>query len=117
MVPYYSFLIEIALTVLISFGLVRYLQSHLKHILHELCGTQERAHFWSAFSNLLLLGIPLIFSLGFSDQAQAGSEVFFAVARQLALNLSGLILALVGIGIFVAFFTLVAPRTLETEKK
>ncbi len=105
----FVYLLEIAITLSICVAVVAYLRPHLRRILADLCGTDERARFWMAFATILLVGLPLIFGLGYKPDAGAG-ELFFDVARQVRVNLLGFLVALVAIGGVVSFFALVAPR-------
>lgn len=112
-----SFIVEVALTLVISVLLVRYLRPLLRKVLTDLCGTEDRAEFWTAFSNILLIGMPLIFALNYRPRATNVEELFFEVAMKLSGNLGGLLLALVGVGLIVSFFALVAPRQRIVEAK
>jgi hypothetical protein len=105
-----AFFIQVALTFLFAALLVRYLQPFLQKILVDLCGTDDRARFWGAFSNILLVGMPLIFSLNFSPQAAPPEEMFFAVVSKISGNPGVFLVALIGIGFIVSFFALVARR-------
>ena len=42
----HTFLLGLAITVVLSFAVVWYLKSSLKGILLDLCGTERRAEFW-----------------------------------------------------------------------
>jgi uncharacterized membrane protein YhaH (DUF805 family) len=105
-----SFVIEVALTLLAAALLVRYLRPHLRKMLIDLCGTQERAEFWAAFSNILLIGLPVIFALNYRPIASTPEGLFFEIASKLSGNLGGMLLALVGVGFIVSFFALVSRR-------
>jgi hypothetical protein len=111
------FLIEAALTLLLSGLVVRYLRPSLRTVLLDLCGTQDRAQFWTAFSNILLIGLPMIIALNYQPEARNTEELFFEVAGKLSGNLGGFLLALIGIGLIVSFFALVAPRQPRLEAK
>ena len=112
-----SFLIQMALTFLLAFLIVGYLRPYLRKVLIDLCGTEERAQFWTAFSNILLIGLPLIFALNYQPETQNSEVLFFEVTRKLSGNLGGLLLALIGVGIIVSFFALVAPKPGKLESK
>lgn len=112
-----SFVIEVALTVVISIMLVGYLRPFLRKILMDLCGTEERAQFWTAFSNILLMGMPIIFALNYRPEASTSEQLFFDVARKLSGNLGGLLFALICIGFIVSIFALVARRPVEAGSK
>ncbi|NJC96737.1 MAG: hypothetical protein C3F07_12875 [Anaerolineales bacterium] len=112
-----SFLVQLVLTFLIVFMIVGYLRPHLRKVLVDLCGTEERAQFWTAFSNILLIGLPVIFAMNYRPEFSNMEDLFFNVAGKLSGNLGGLLLALICIGIIVSFFALVAPRQPKAEAK
>lgn len=112
-----SFVIEVVLTLIISSILVRYLHPFLRKILLDLCGTEDRAHFWTAFSSVLLIGLPVILALNYRPAATNAEELFFEVAGKLSGNLGGLLVSLIGIGLIVSFFALFAPRARQAEAK
>ena len=111
------FLGQVALTLIIVSLIAAYLRPHLKKILIDLCGTEDRAQFWTVFSNVLLIGMPLIFSLSYRPEAASSEELFFDVAGKLSGNLGGLLVAMIGLGIIISFFALVAPRGSKVEAK
>ena len=49
------FLADVGVTSGVSLIVVAYLRRPLRAILADLCGTAERAKFWSAFSNVTLV--------------------------------------------------------------
>lgn len=108
-----SFVVEVTLTLIISALLVVYLRPFLRKILIDLCGTEDRAQFWMAFSNILLIGLPVIFALNYSPLAGSPEALFFEVASKLSGNLGALLFALIGVGFIVSFFALVSRRSAE----
>ena len=110
-----SFGIQVIFTLVISVLLAGYLRPYLKRVLTDLCGTEDRAQFWTAFSNLFLIGMPVIFALNYKPAATDNEDLFFEVAGKLSGNLGGLLLALIGIGLMVSFFALFAPRPKKVE--
>ena len=112
-----SFLIEISLTLLLCVLIVGYLRPFLRKVLVDLCGTEDRAQFWTAFLNILLIGMPMIFALGYRPEAKNTEGLFFEIAGKLSGNLGGLLIALIGSGMIVAFFALVAPKPAKSESK
>ncbi|MBI3165280.1 MAG: hypothetical protein IPG44_10915 [Anaerolineales bacterium] len=111
------FTLQITLTLIIVAIITGYVRPFLKRILIDLCGTEDRAQFWTAFSNILLFGLPLLFSLNYHPLAANNEELFFEVAGRISGNLGAMLFALVGIGVFVSFFALFAPRTPKAEAK
>jgi tellurite resistance protein TehA-like permease len=113
----FSFLMEAALTLIVSVLIVRYLRTFLRKVLVDLCGTEDRAQFWTVFSDILLIGLPMIIALNYRPEARNAEELFFEVAAKLSGNLGGFLFALVGVGLIVTFFALVAPRRPNMEPK
>jgi hypothetical protein len=111
------FLLQVILTLTLSALIVGYLRPFLRKILIDLCGTEERAQYWTAFSNILLIGMPMIFALNYKPGAKNTEQLFFEVAGKLSGNLGGLLFALIGTGAIVAFFALFAPKPTKTEAK
>ena len=112
-----SFLIEIVITLVAALLITGYIRPHLKRVLADLCGTEERAQFWTVFSNILLIGLPLIFAMGYRPQADSAEQLFFEVIGRLSRNLGGYLAALISVGFVVSFFALVAPKPTQLEKK
>jgi hypothetical protein len=110
-----AFLLEVIITFAICVLTFRYLRPFLNRILVDLCGTDERARFWTAFSSIILIGLSLLFSLMYHPQAQKAEELFFELTRHISGNLIGFMLALAVIGCIVSFFALVAPRAKESK--
>lgn len=114
--PFFALSIEVTLTILVCALITRYLSPYLRRILVDLCGTEDRAQFWSAFSNILLIGLPLIIALGFHPEASTPEAAIFEILGRMSGNLAGYLFALIGIGIIVTIFALVAPRPLLEAK-
>ena len=111
-----AFTIEIGLTVLAFVAITGYLRPHLKRVLLDLCRTEDRAQFWTVFSNILLIGSPLIIALGFHPEASTLDASIFEIIGRLSGNLAGYLFTLIGIGMIVSFFALVAPKSTEEAK-
>lgn len=112
-----SFLLQILLTIVLTSLIVIYIRPHLRKALTDLCGTEERAQFWTVFSNVLLIGLPVMLALTYKPEAATMEEAFFEVAGRLSGTLAGFLFALICVGIVVSFFALVAPRTPKAEAK
>ena len=110
------FLLEVVLTFAICGAIFIALRPYLRKILIDLCGTEERAQFWTIFSSILLVGFPLLIALTFQPQGATAEELFFEIARRLSGNLLGFMFTLVGVGLIVSFFALTAPRSGREEK-
>ncbi len=112
-----SSVIEITATFLICVLIIAYIRPHLRRVLVDLCGTEERAQFWTVFSTILLGGFPLILALGFHPEAYTLEDVFFEIIARLGGNLGGFLAAMIVIGLIVSFFALVAPKPNKVETK
>ena len=112
-----SFLVQILLTLTLSSVIVSYIRPTLRKVLVDLCGTEERAQFWTAFSNVLLIGLPTVLALNYKPKAGNLEELFFEVASRLSGTLAGFLFALVCVGIVVSIFALFAPRPMKAETK
>jgi hypothetical protein len=109
--------VQIIVTVLVSLGGVIYLSRSLQRVLVDLCGTEERAKFWIHFASIVLIGIPLTFGMGFNPAETVADKVFFEAAAQVRSNLWGFLMALLGLGAVVSFFSLVAPKPTVMKEK
>ena len=99
-----TFLIALAVTLLVSWLVVAYLKQPLHRVLCDLCGAEHRAAFWTAYANILLMLVPVAtLLLGRSGDPPAESAVFVAVDL-LRWSLVGLIVSAVMIAFAVAAF-------------
>ena len=111
----FAFAVEVILTSIICALTFRILRPYLNRILIDLCGTEERAQFWTVFSNIVLVGFPLLISLMYQPQALNTEELFFELTRRTSENLFGFMFALITIGFIVSIFALFAPRAKESK--
>ena len=72
-----SFLIEVLATLVLCALTFLYLRPFLIKVLVDLCGSEERAQFWTVFSSILLIGLPLLNGLMYHPEARKTEEVFF----------------------------------------
>jgi hypothetical protein len=93
-----AFLAGLGATLAISLAAVAYLRGRLAKILTELCGTEDRAAFWTTFTSLLLMVIPAIFALHFFPRGGAEESWGLVVSRQIEWGLIGLAATLVIMG-------------------
>ena len=109
------FILEVTLTLAISILVFRYMRPFLIRILIDLCGTEERAQFWTVFSNIILVGLPLLISLTYQPEASQAEEIFFEITHRISGNMLGFLFSLLGVGLIVSVFALVAPRQKESQ--
>jgi hypothetical protein len=84
----------LAITLVTSVSVVIYLKSPLRKILAELCGSPERAAFWTAFSNVALTVVPVIFAMQYHPETGGSAPVAFELADQLKWGLIGVVLSI-----------------------
>src|SRR5437867_2271866 len=98
------FLTGVGLTLGMCSLVVFYLRAPLRVLLVELCGTLERAGFWTAFSVVTLICVPLIFALQFHPEAGSDGGFVLALARQLKWALVGVVVTVVVLGMVLGAF-------------
>ncbi len=98
------FFLGLGVTEALAFIVVWYIKSHLRAILVDLCGTETRADFWMAFTNVTLILVPMVFSMEFYPEAGQASPVAFQFIEQLKWALIGLIASVGGLGVVLRSF-------------
>jgi hypothetical protein len=88
----------IGMSLTVSVGVVWYLRAPLQRLLVELCGNQERAGFWTAFTAVAVGLTPLIFAIGWRPSAESSLPAIFELADQLKWALIGLLSTLLALG-------------------
>lgn len=107
---YGLYFVSLVLTLTAATLITMLLRSSLGRILADLCGNEERAHFWTLFSMVMLIAMPLVIGMGYTPETGAGQELFFEMARQLRGNLLGYLFTLAVVGGFISVSALFAPR-------
>ena len=105
-----SFVVGMAITLLISMLVVVYLRPHLRRILLDLCETEDRANFWTAFTNVTVVLSPLICAMFHRPTGGGDSAAFFDISTQLRWALVGLIGTVIVLGAVIARFIPTSPR-------
>ncbi|HUJ22952.1 MAG TPA: hypothetical protein VLX58_15585 [Bryobacteraceae bacterium] len=90
--------------VVLCFLVVWYLKSHLRGLLIDLCGTETRADFWMAFSNVVLILVPLMFGMQFHTETDRELPIVFQITYQLKWVLSGLVVSVLTLGAVLSLF-------------
>ena len=98
------FLTGAGTTAFVSFLAVAYLRSPLMKILIELCGTEERARFWAAFSNVTLILVPLIFAMQYRPVTGPETSPTLEIGSQLKWALIGLVASILILGLVLSMF-------------
>lgn len=114
------FIMGLVVTTILALVAIGYLHSHLKAILTDLCGTKERAEFWTSFSNVTLFLTPLIFALHFQPGSGSVTMLVYDLSDQVAAALLGFVAAVIVLGFVVGRFIArekTAPLAQRTDTK
>jgi hypothetical protein len=98
-----DFAAGVAVTLTVSVLVVRYMNSPLRKVLHELCGNPQRSDFWAAFSNVTVGLVPLIFAMGYEPDGN-GRFSLVQVGEQLKWGLIGLVSSVLMLGWILSRF-------------
>lgn len=102
MTPVLAFVAGLLLTMGLVFVALLYLRNPLQAILTDLCGTVERARFWTAFSNITLFFVPMALALDRRFIPRAAEPPVFAIGDQLESAVIGLIVAVMIVGLILS---------------
>lgn len=97
------FLVGLVLTMGVVSLALWYLRNPLLAVLIDLCGTEERARFWTAFSNITLFLLPLVLALDYRPGPNGNESGVFAVSDQLQSAIMGLIVAVFVLGMLLSW--------------
>jgi hypothetical protein len=102
--PSIVFGIGLAITLTSAFLVVLYLRSRLDPILVDICGTSDRARFWTSFSNVTLILVPMIRALGYRPGECLLPASVMQLADQLEQALIGLVATVLALGFVLTLF-------------
>src|SRR5262245_49492680 len=108
-----SFLVTEAITLAVAVGVALFIGRHLRHVLTDLTGTPERAAFWTAFTSLLLVLVPVVVAMFVPRDAGSSEPEFFRLVAQLRWSLVGLVATLVSCAFVIIWFVQMRPRRPE----
>ncbi len=92
-----AFLVQIALSLMISISVVIHINQALYNILQELCPTEKHAKFWQVYLRALLCILPLLIVLLTDIQTELNGLDHIKMA--LTTTLIGLLISLIVIGL------------------
>jgi hypothetical protein len=97
LIPIAALLLTYAVTLMLA-GLAAFvLRRPLAILLSELCGTEERSSFWTVWSMVMMIALPLLFV----SLAPIATDPTALVQGTVAATLAGILLAMVGMGLAV----------------
>ena len=101
----------VGIAMAISAGAVVYLRANLRKLLVDICGTEDRANFWTSFTNITLVLVPLIFAIQFRPRPDDSGSPIFQLGSEVEWALIGLVSSVVFMGIVISQFIPRANRT------
>jgi hypothetical protein len=102
MSPVVAFVTGLLLTIGFVFVALLYFRKPLQVILTDLCGTVERARFWTAFSNITLFFVPLALALDRRPMPGGDEPPVFAIGDQLEAAVIGLVVSVMIVGVILS---------------
>jgi multisubunit Na+/H+ antiporter MnhB subunit len=98
-----AFVAGLVVTMGVVFLVLSYLRNPLQVILTDLCGTSERARFWTAFSNITLFLVPFVLALDHRPAPDGIQSSVFAISDQIESAVIGLIVSTVILGMVLSW--------------
>jgi hypothetical protein len=93
--------------VILAMGVVSlvlwYMRNPLLAVLTDLCGTVERARFWTTFSNITLFLVPFVLALDYRPGIDGNESGVFAVSDQIQSAVTGLIVSMFILGMVLSW--------------
>lgn len=111
-----NFLIGSTITLLASAVVVLFIRRHLRNVLIDLTGTRERAEFWTTFTGLLLVIIPLIVAMFVPPRGDPDIPALFRITSLLRWSLIGLTGTLVSCGLVIIWFVQTRPPQRSSQE-
>lgn len=99
-----AFLVGLAATMGIVLVALLYMRNPLQTILTDLCGTKDRARFWTAFSNITLFLIPLALALDHQPDPSAKQAAIFEISSQIESATFGFVISVVVMGVVLSTY-------------
>jgi hypothetical protein len=110
-----AFVFGLAMTMGTVFLVLLYLRKPLQAILLDLCGTAERARFWTAFSNVTMFLVPFVLALDHRPTPNIPQASVYAISDQIESAVTGLIVSVVIVGLVLSWH-ISRARLLKSSK-
>ena len=95
LIPIGALLLTYAVTLALA-GLAAFvLRRPLSILLSELCGTEERSSFWTVWSMVMMIALPLLFV----SMARIATDPTALIQGTVAATLAGILMAMAGMGL------------------
>ena len=99
-----AFIVALAIALAFSAAIVFSLSGALRRLLVDLCGTEDRAKFWTLFTNMMVFLVPVTAILLSFNNEHGGEALMLQVVSQLKWALMGLVGILLFLGAAVSTF-------------
>ncbi|EGD60478.1 membrane protein of unknown function [Novosphingobium nitrogenifigens DSM 19370] len=97
LIPIAALLLTYVITLVLA-GLAAFvLRRPLAILLSELCGTEERSSFWTVWSMVMMIALPLLFV----SMARIATDPTELIQGTVACTLAGILMAMAGMGLAV----------------
>ncbi len=99
----YALIWSVVVTVISCLATVAYLRGPMRGILNDRCQSEDRARFWLAFSNIVVVLLPMICLLSaYVSGGTVESPLVTELAVQVRWSLMGLFLSVICLAVVVA---------------
>jgi hypothetical protein len=109
-----AFLVGIAMTVAVVLTALRYLKAPLQEILTDLCGTEDRSRFWTAFCNVTLFLVPFVIALDRQPAAVNWQSSIFEISGQIECAMIGFVASVLLLGLVLSRYI---PRPVPAQRE
>lgn len=97
-----TFLVGLAVTIGVVLVALLYLRNPLQSILTDLCGSTDRARFWTAFSNVTLFLVPLVLALDHQPDPSLKRAAIFTISEQIESAAIGFVVSVIVMGFILS---------------
>lgn len=97
LIPIAALLLTYAVTLMLAGLAALVLRRPLSILLSELCGTEERSSFWTVWSMVMMIALPLLFV----SMASVATDPTQLIQGTVAATLAGILIAMLGMGLAV----------------
>jgi hypothetical protein len=109
------FLVGLAITMGVVFFAILYLRDPLQKVLTDLCGSTDRARFWTTFSNVTLFLVPFVIALDHQPDASSKQAAIFAISDQVEYATIGFVVSVVVMGFILSKYISQLPRNVVAK--
>ncbi|MDH4227831.1 MAG: hypothetical protein OEV59_08830 [Deltaproteobacteria bacterium] len=99
------FLIGTGITMAASLIVIWYMKKPLTSLLSDLCGTHEKASFWTTFTSIMLVLTPLFITLCRTPDNKPDTNAFMEIMAQFKFGVFALLVAVFVMGMILVSFT------------